>query len=743
MRTMRAASSQGVLKWESRAKSHARLTRRIWLGASVSALLCAACTGSHKPHQQNTGSLPTTPTAMSRLGAIGTSEPRAGRDTLNLRMRQPDNIRAPLLGYADVHTHMFSSYGFGGSVVSPAPTAGSPCLALEPGKFLDIAGAAVRTELGVDKPTHCLPGAQNLLGQQMGEEQLLRAHRAGLNLIVVNGVNNKLLCGLLHASRWDTDPTTCDDMVNASAEIAAAHSFEKHVDEESGGAGRGWFRIVGTPEQARRAIQDGDLAVVLGFEISDPFCAGNPDTCDRTRLLADIDAAYNAGVRAVLPMHIFNNIFGGAAMHSCTANTNCSDELVHFAASGLRSAALTLGDTRFTSVNFPKTRNCSAEGIEIGGGQCNELGLTSYGQFLIDALTSRAMLIDTDHLSTLARDQILAFLMARKYPVISSHAGFREIDHGEKANESNPDAQQVAKIIGSGGVLSPILNQGTAAEVSHVAGAPEIPDECRNASTVYEFAQALHYAVVHSNGRGVPFGSDLDGFADWPTSCSPATVTYPLTINGAKFEKSSVTADGHTHVYDIATDGFAHVGMYPDFLAQLEAIGVPAADLEALRHGAEAYIETWESAVSASIPEPAECISSRAAITAAYAHHAAVVDQIQAFEEGAKDTTGPNRGKPTKEQIEERQGLQRALSDATAAIASARNTYVATAKNIRDGYLSGLQRRVCMTEDAPIKSPPSAGGSPGSSAPQPNKSPSYPNPPLNDPCRSKPYLPQC
>jgi len=46
--------------------------------------------------------------------------------------------------------------------------------------------------------------------------------------------------------------------------------------------------------------------------------------------------------------------------------------------------------------------------------------------------------------------------------------------------------------------------------------------------------------------------------------------------------------------WDYNTDGFAHVGLYPDFVADLQAIGLTHDDLAPLFNSAEAYVRMWE-----------------------------------------------------------------------------------------------------------------------------------------------------
>ena len=49
------------------------------------------------------------------------------------------------------------------------------------------------------------------------------------------------------------------------------YQLQDYVDAQWGGPGKGWYRIVTSPWEARRVINDGKLAVVMGIETSVPF----------------------------------------------------------------------------------------------------------------------------------------------------------------------------------------------------------------------------------------------------------------------------------------------------------------------------------------------------------------------------------------------------------------------------------------------------------------------------------------
>src|SRR5205085_1620917 len=72
----------------------------------------------------------------------------------------------------------------------------------------------------------------------------------------------------------------------------------------------------GWPTDARRVINSGKLAVVLGVEISEVLGCGNTDgtpDCDRPQIDRELDELYRLGVRSLFPVHKFDNALGGTA----------------------------------------------------------------------------------------------------------------------------------------------------------------------------------------------------------------------------------------------------------------------------------------------------------------------------------------------------------------------------------------------------------------------------------------------
>jgi len=126
------------------------------------------------------------------------------------------------------------------------------------------------------------------------------------------------------------------------------------------------------------------------------------------------------------------------------------------------------------------------------------------------------------------------------------------------------------------------------------------------------FAQAYYYAIDHAPGSGVAMGTDLNGpvlqpgprFG--PLSCPggqdfsrakwEGRLNYPFLARGSGQLLDAMSSG--MRVFDFNEQGMATIGQLPDLIGDLEVLGIPPADLEPLFHSAEAYIRTWERAVS-------------------------------------------------------------------------------------------------------------------------------------------------
>jgi microsomal dipeptidase-like Zn-dependent dipeptidase len=257
-----------------------------------------------------------------------------------------------------------------------------------------------------------------------------------------------------------------------------------------------------------------------------------------------------------------------------------------------------------------------------GVGYCNRLGLTPAGKALINEMMDRHMIIDIDHMSYQAANDVMDLVEQRgNYPVVSGHAGMIETSIGPgKRHEAQKTAEQLRRIAALAGMGSTFAAEGATARRKHgvvegiVAYGTKVPNDCSNSSKT--FAQAYQYEVDQFGGRdraAVGLGTDMMGAWIQPgprfgrKGCSrdgrsdaaekskqQKGVIYPFRYPGMPFALDKSKINGRT--FDINEDGLAHVGMLPDFIADLLADGLTEADLKPLFRSAEGYIQVWEKA---------------------------------------------------------------------------------------------------------------------------------------------------
>ncbi len=456
--------------------------------------------------------------------------------------------------------------------------------------------------------------------QQVYYRWLRRAFDGGLKLIVVHAVSNEVLCEVLghrHA---------CDDMSNVDLQLDAARELEAFVDKENDCKvnGNGWYRIAKTPQEARDIIASGAMAVVLGIEVDTLFDCHLNGSCTPESVRAKV-AEYKAkGVTHVFPVHVFDNGLGGTAADSDFFNfgnlivnkglldvRDCSSEGYEF-----HFDAATSEVNNFLSMVAAKF-GVKYDGYPKHKAHCNNRRLSPLGDVAIKALMGSHMIIDVDHMSVRTRADVFKLAHDCGYAgLVSGHSGFTDLYMGAKKHEGQLTAAEVKTLVDMHGMLAPILHQGSRAEVKTYARAaapnPVIAD-CGNSAK--SFAQAYLYAVDKMQGGAVAFGSDLNGLAGMPTprfgpyACGgdgaeqTGKVQYPIDLHG--FGDPMPESQAGYRKFDINVDGYAHVGMFPDFVAELRALGVSETDLLPLFSSAEAYIQLWERAEQAQLQCPA------------------------------------------------------------------------------------------------------------------------------------------
>lgn len=549
-------------------------------------------------------------------------------------------------GFADLHTHQFANLGFGGWAIAGEPF-GAPSGALRwcdrqqqhgAGGKNDILGNLVKVNQ-LDGGIHIfgatIPIDVGLLGHKVGgypefdgwprwdsvshqamwEEWLERAHVGGLQLMVMHAVNNAHFCGMAHRRSG----RSCDDLEAVALQLDGAKKMEAYIDQKAGGPGKGWYRIVYTPAEARAAIGRGQLAVVLGMEVDDAFRCNPAKDCV-PQVHAQVAQFHAMGVRHMFPIHFKNNLVGGAS-YDKPLQTERKPVV----------AGVKLHPTEFVAPYEMDLRDCRAGGYRREGGKCNQLGLSHAGEGVIRALMSQAMMIDVDHMSERTFDRTMQLVEAQGYPVISGHTGFTELAaDDEKAHEGNLTPARLARVRTSGGMIGIIVQQGTREQIKQWEQGPaRVPHGCGNSSET--FAQAYLYATGRQPGMPVAIGTDMNALLNMigprfgKEACPGGKagnrqegrrMTYPFRAlaTGATMQASrAVQGDRRvTRTFDFNVDGLAHVGMVPDLIEDLRVLGVPDAALEPLMRSAEGYIQAWERAEAHRLVEGAECSSLRA-----------------------------------------------------------------------------------------------------------------------------------
>jgi microsomal dipeptidase-like Zn-dependent dipeptidase len=486
---------------------------------------------------------------------------------------------ASLWGFADLHAHLMAHLAFGGKAFwgqpydpdHPGPEGIEHALSsCEPihGGLINV-NPEFGHPAGGGWPEFIIwPRFTTLVHQQAYIDWIYRAYQGGLRLVTCLAVNNELLAVKSTPNLPPDDKSAVERQVNAMKEMAA------FIDSQSGGPGKGWLQIVYSPEQARQVISENRLAVVLGMEVDslgnwrnfddlDKLCHGDLNQA-RMLIAQELDWLYDLGIRQITPIHLTNNAFGGTAIYMRflemlnlfvtgepwsvedrwdTGVRYRLDQDSNDAVDDIERTVVVSGHhlrpmhRRTLLDHIPGIRDLyqALEAPKVSGGHANARGLNHYGEVLLEELMARGMIIDVDHMSEKATDAALALAESNHYPMICSHAWFRDLlfsahvefdtvkhehygtsDVHKVAHEAGKRGDQVERIGSLGGMVAPIINQGDIAGLRR--GLPEqagkIPRPSAGSST--SWAQAYIYAVSKMNGRGVAIGTDINGAAGLP-----------------------------------------------------------------------------------------------------------------------------------------------------------------------------------------------------------------------------------
>ena len=499
-------------------------------------------------------------------------------------------------GYADAHTHgmAFEFLGGGAHCGKPWERYGAPYALVDCPDHSESGGYGAVLEAALSgRPSHDpvgwptfkdWPAPDSLTHEGTYYRWLERSWRGGQRILVNLLVENNQLC-TLYPLPAPTEKNSCDDMDSVRLQARDMYRMQDYIDAQMGGPGQGFYRIVRNPFEARKVINAGKMAVIMGIETSVPFgCTSNPakPTCDLASIDRQLDEVHAMGVRQMELVNKFDNALSGVAGDS--GEVGAAVNSANFAETG------SYWDMRHCEPANPDAHDRNQIAApEIDGEQqdamfgaiaslglpvatpvypppdhCNARGLTTLGEHTIKGLAERHMIFDPDHMSVSARQASLDQLEELQYPgVVSSHSW------------STEDAYP--RIYRLGGFIAPYAGDSTG------------------------FVEKWRTHLGWADRRfyfGLGYGADMNGLGaqgDPRGTDVPNPVTYPFQgLNGVTVRQQHAGE----RVYDINADGVAQYGLYPDWVQDLREVAGDDGDaiVEDMERGAEAYLQMWERA---------------------------------------------------------------------------------------------------------------------------------------------------
>jgi len=542
-------------------------------------------------------------------------------------------IGKPVIGFAEVHSHM----GMGSEMSDGSGNVGPSAGGVLYGQAINRFGApeALKNCEVMHGPNGALsaeniildfdplamhdtqgwpsfidwPQDDSFLHQQMYYKWIERAWKAGLRTMTIHGTTIEALCNIARATYGDK-MSECVDMEVGVQQVQYMYDVQNYVDAQEGGPGKGWFRIVKDPAEARAVIAEGKLAVILGLEFSNVFhCRVQflPDgseisDCDEAEIDSEIDRAWELGVRQIFPYHDVDSALGGTGIFSSILNYvgftdtlgfwktyNCPDveyftgEGVFVAGAELETAPLMLGSDPLSQALMSATGGVLP--LYPPGRQCNARGVTALGQYAIDKIMKKGFILDIDHAELSIKQYMLdeGAKVTPNYPAVSGHGG-----HG---GITTAQAEQMFR---QGGIIYPALPNGR--------------DFAR-------FISQIKPVWERSTSRplAVGYGADSNGLRTLPgpRGADSEPIKYPFTLFqgpgwGPQYAAAGIAplkvdqlAIPGGKVWNMDEQGMSHYGLMADIVEEIRIEGGEEATT-ALYNSAETFLQLWEQTLKAS-----------------------------------------------------------------------------------------------------------------------------------------------
>lgn len=424
------------------------------------------------------------------------------------------------------------------------------------------------------------PNQASYLHHQTYYMWMKRSWMAGVRLMVNHLVQNELLCEI-----WPIRDRECKEMDSVRLQRQSMYELQDYIDAQEGGPGKGWFRIVTSPDDARAVIEDGKMAVILAVEVSKMFNCGlflGQAECNRQDIDAGLDEMWDLGIRSFFPTHDFDNAFAGAGLFASSevflnlGNKVETGEYFHAETCPEEgNGANLVGIPEIPIDNVFVAIINSVLGFAVPtyppAPHCNSRELTDLGEYVVQGMMEKGFILETDHLGHRARYKVIEMAQENgNYPMISSHS--------RAGGEYTENMRQLMH--SSGAMVSPLPRNWSAVEM--------------NEALLHEIS---YKDQNHESYFGVGFGSDINGMALQPGVRADAT-EHPLEYPFKSYD-GKVTFDRQLsgeRVFDLNVDGVAHYGLYADWFADIQQQPGGEESMKYLFRSAEAYLQLWERA---------------------------------------------------------------------------------------------------------------------------------------------------
>ena len=492
----------------------------------------------------------------------------------------------PMIGYVDMHTHPRSDLAFGTELFYGCPYGDisvelKNCKA-DHSKNLLRAQLSKQTEQQNDPswkdgkagypdfatwPSWC-----SILHQQMWVDWIERAHQGGLNIMVALAVSNHCIGSAAKDKGPLDDEHVLLNCIQGIKDLVSHSTF---------------MEIALTPQDVRRIVASGKLAVILGTEMdnignfyspADHYKAEFNSTPSNDQIQAELDKLWGLGIRYVFPIHLLNNTFGGTALGMSQLNvaskfstgTEFIPEDISTKESGIAfhlehpGTGLNAVAKLFMPILLPKNinpgkkKNYTIWEIHQGFGQRNSLGLTDRGRFALNYMMRKGFIIDIDHMSEKAATEALDMGIKNNYPLNSGHNGPR----GNAGAEGGRTVQQYEQLKQLGGMIG----MGSGGRASNFV------------KNFHKVAQVMDYTHI-------AIGTDVNGFNPLPQRDTSIYLRYDNTFTRCKTGNRT---------WDINVDGVAHYGLMPDYIRSWSLAGMTDREKKTFMSSAEDFTQMWE-----------------------------------------------------------------------------------------------------------------------------------------------------